>query len=33
VTIYGGMGTATAVPTGGDDAKVTVTFDDSVRMP
>jgi len=33
LTIYGGMGTATAVPTGGDDAKVTVTFDDSVRMP
>jgi uncharacterized protein (DUF2141 family) len=33
VTIYGGMGTASAVPTGGDDAKVTVTFDDSVRMP
>ena len=33
VTIYGGMGTATGVPTGGDEAKVTVTFDDSVRMP
>jgi len=33
VTIYGGMGTAAAVPTGGDEATVTVTFDDSVRMP
>ena len=33
ITIYGGMGTATGVPTGGDEAKVTVTFDDSVRMP
>ena len=33
VTIYGGMGTAIGVPTGGDEAKVTVSFDDSVRMP
>ena len=24
---------ATAVPTGGDDATVTVTFDDTVKMP
>jgi uncharacterized protein (DUF2141 family) len=33
ITIYGGMGTATGVPTGGDEATITVTFDDSVRMP
>jgi len=33
VTIYGGMGTATAVATGGAEAAVTITFDDSTRMP
>jgi len=33
VTIYGGMGTATGVETGGADAGVTITFDDSTRMP
>jgi hypothetical protein len=36
VTIYGstGMGVpGTAVATGGDDAAVTVTFDDSVKIP
>jgi hypothetical protein len=32
VTIYGGMGSAKAVDTGGADAAVTVTFDDSTRM-
>ena len=26
-------GVAVAVPTGNDEASVTVTFDDSVRMP
>lgn len=33
ITIYGEMGAARAVPTGGADASVTVTFDDTVRMP
>jgi len=33
VTIYGGMGTATGVPTGDETAAVTVDFDDSTRMP
>ena len=33
ITIYGEMGAAAAVPTGGTDAAVTVTFDGSVRMP
>jgi len=33
VTVYGGMGTATAVETGGAEAAVTITFDDSTRMP
>ena len=33
VTIYGGMGTAKAVDTGGAEATVTITFDDSTRMP
>jgi hypothetical protein len=33
ITIYGGVGTATGVPTGGADAAVTVDFDDSMRMP
>jgi hypothetical protein len=33
LTIYGEMGAATAVATGGADAAVTVTFDDSMRMP
>jgi len=33
VTIYGGMGTAKAVESGGAEAAVTVTFDDSTRMP
>lgn len=33
ITIYGEMGTARGVPTGGADASVTVTFDDTVRMP
>ena len=33
ITIYGGVGTATAVATGGADAVVTVEFDDSMRMP
>jgi len=32
VSIYGGSGTAKAVKTG-SEAKVTVTFDDSMRMP
>lgn len=33
-TIYGGgSGAATAVPTGGDDASVTVSFDDTLRIP
>lgn len=33
VVIYGEAGTAKAVDTGGPEAAVTVTFDDSVRMP
>jgi hypothetical protein len=33
ITIYGEMGAASAVATGGADAAVTVTFDGSVRMP
>jgi uncharacterized protein (DUF2141 family) len=33
VTVYGGMGTAKAVDTGGAEAAVTITFDDSTRMP
>ena len=33
ITIYGEMGAAKAVPTGGADAAVTVTFDATVRMP
>jgi len=33
VTIYGGANGATAVETGDADTGVTVTFDDSVRMP
>jgi hypothetical protein len=33
-TIYGGgSGAATPVPTGGDDASVNVSFDDSLRIP
>jgi hypothetical protein len=32
VTIYGGIGSAKAVETGGADAAVAVTFDDSTRM-
>jgi hypothetical protein len=32
VTIYGDMGVAKAVATGGADAAVSVTFDDTVRM-
>jgi uncharacterized protein (DUF2141 family) len=33
VTVYGGMGTAKGVDTGGAEAAVTVEFDDSTRMP
>lgn len=33
ITIYGDMGAAKAVATGGADVTVTVTFDDSMRMP
>jgi hypothetical protein len=33
LTIYGGMGAAKAVATGGADAAVTVTFDATTRMP
>jgi hypothetical protein len=33
VVIYGDGGTAKAVDTGAPDAAVTITFDDSVRMP
>jgi uncharacterized protein (DUF2141 family) len=35
ITVVGATapGTATAVPTGGDDATVTVTFDDTMKMP
>jgi len=33
-TIYGGgSGAASAVPTGGDTASVTVSFDDTLRIP
>lgn len=33
ITIYGDMGVAKPVPTGGADAAVTVTFDATTRMP
>jgi hypothetical protein len=33
IVIYGDAGAAKAVDTGGPEAAVTVTFDDSVRMP
>lgn len=33
ITIYGDMGVAKAIPTGGADTAVTVTFDGTVRMP
>ena len=33
ITIYGEMGVAKAVATGGADAGVSVTFDDTNRMP
>jgi uncharacterized protein (DUF2141 family) len=33
VTVYGGIDTAKAVETGGAEATVTITFDDSTRMP
>jgi hypothetical protein len=36
ITVHGSMGpgqAATAIATGGEDASVTVTFDDSVKMP
>jgi hypothetical protein len=33
IVVYGEMGAAQAVGTGGDDATVTVTFDATVRMP
>lgn len=33
ITIYGDMGVAKAIPTGGADAAVSVTFDATVRMP
>jgi hypothetical protein len=35
ITIHGmaTAGSATPVSTGGDDAKVTITFDDSIRIP
>jgi hypothetical protein len=33
ITIYGEMGAAKGVATGGADAAVTVTFDDTMRMP
>lgn len=33
ITIYGSPGAATGVTTGGPEAVVTVSFDDSVRMP
>lgn len=33
ITIYGDMGVAKAIPTGGADATVSVTFDATVRMP
>lgn len=33
VTIYGGMGTAKGVETGGAEAAVTIEFDDTTRMP
>ena len=33
IPIYGDMGVAKAIPTGGADATVSVTFDATVRMP
>lgn len=33
ITIYGDQGVAKAVATGGPDAVLSVTFDDSTRMP
>lgn len=33
ITIYGETGVAKAIPTGGADAAVSVTFDATVRMP
>ena len=36
VIVHGGAGpgsTATAISTGGEDTVVTITFDDTVRMP
>ena len=33
ITIYGEIGVAKAIPTGGADAAVSVTFDATVRMP
>lgn len=33
ITIYGDMGVAKAIATGGGDAAVSVTFDATVRMP
>jgi hypothetical protein len=33
ITIYGEAGAAAAIATGGPDASVTVTFDDTIRMP
>ena len=33
ITIYGEAGVAKAIPTGGADAAVSVTFDATVRMP
>ncbi len=33
ITIYGEMGAAKVVATGGGDAAVTVAFDDTMRMP
>ncbi len=33
ITIYGDMGVAKAVATGGADAAISVTFDDTTRMP
>lgn len=33
ITIYGDMGVAKAIATGGADASVSVTFDATVRMP
>ena len=33
ITIYGDMGVAKAIPTGGADASVSLTFDATTRMP